>query len=66
MDDKTIEINNSFKKNFQVGEIYNHSELRKFLEGDKLFPVKNVAAYSYNRWNKGMLEIHPLLIMSCK
>lgn len=61
MDDKTTEINNSFKKNFQVGEIYNHSELRKFLEGDKLFPVKNVAAYSYNRWNKGMLEIHPLL-----
>ena len=35
MDDKTIEINNSFKKTFQVGEIYNHSELRKFLEGDK-------------------------------
>jgi len=61
MDDKTIEINNSFKKNFQVGEIYNHSELRKFLEDNKLFSVKNVAAYSYNRWNKGMMEIHPLL-----
>jgi len=55
MDDKTIEINNSFKKNFQVGEIYNHSELRKFLEDNKLFSVKNVAAYSYNRWNKGMM-----------
>ena len=61
MDDKTIEINNSFKKNFQAGEIYNHSELRKFLEENKLFSVKNVAAYSYNRWNKGMMEIHPLL-----
>lgn len=61
MDNKTIEINNSFKKNFQVGEIYNHSELRKFLEENKLFSVKNVAAYSYNRWNKGMMEIHPLL-----
>ena len=61
MDDRTIEINNSFKKNFQVGEIYNHSELRKFLEDNKPFSVKNVAAYSYNRWNKGMMEIHPLL-----
>ena len=61
MDDKTIEINNSFKKNFQVGEIYKHSDVRKFLEDDKLFSVKNVAAYSYNRWNKGMVEIHPLL-----
>ena len=27
MDDKTIEINNSFKKNFQVGEIYNRKSL---------------------------------------
>lgn len=58
---KKIQINNSFKNNFQVGEIYSHSELKKFLEEDKLFSVKNVAAYSYNRWNKGMVEIHPLL-----
>jgi hypothetical protein len=35
--------------------------LRKFLEEDSLFSIKNVAAYSYNRWNKGMMEIHPQL-----
>jgi len=61
MGNKTIEISNFFKKNFKVGEIYRHSELRKFLEENKIFSVKNVAAYSYNRWNKGMVEIHPLL-----
>ena len=61
MGNKTIEISNFFRNNFQVGEVYRHSELRKFLEENKIFSVKNVAAYSYNRWNKGMVEIHPLL-----
>ena len=61
MENKKIEINNCFKKNFQIGEVYSHSELRKFLEENRLFSVKNVAAYSYNRWNRGMVEIHPLL-----
>lgn len=61
MENKETEINNLFKKNFREDEIYSHSELRSFLEENKLFSIKNVAAYSYNRWNKGMLEIHPLL-----
>ncbi len=61
MDNKIIEINNLFSKNFNKGELYSHSELRKFVESNKICTVKNVAAYSYNRWNKGMAEIHPLL-----
>ena len=61
MENKETEINNLFKKNFRENEIYSHSELRSFLEENKLFSIKNVAAYSYNRWNKGMLEIQPLL-----
>jgi hypothetical protein len=49
MENKETEINNLFKKNFREDEIYSHSELRSFLEENKLFSIKNVAAYSYNR-----------------
>lgn len=47
--------------NFNKGQIYSHSELRAFFESNKIFPIKNVAAYSYNRWNRGMLDISPVL-----
>lgn len=61
MENKRQEISASFKIRFNKGEIYSHSELREFIEENNLCTVKNVAAYSYNRWNKGMTEIHPLL-----
>ena len=47
--------------NFTEGTIYSHSELRFFFESNKLFSVKNVAAYSYNRWNRGMTDLFPVL-----
>lgn len=47
--------------NFNKGQIYSHSELRAFFESNKIFSIKNVAAYSYNRWNRGMLDISPVL-----
>jgi hypothetical protein len=47
--------------NFNEGQIYSHSELRAFFESNKLFSIKNVAAYSYNRWNRGMSDISPVL-----
>ena len=59
--EKRKEIFDFFKKKFCVNQVYSHSELRLFLENNKIFSVKNVAAYSYNRWNKGMSEIYPLL-----
>ena len=55
------ELTEKFNSTFKVDQIYSHSELRDFLENDSFFSVKNVAAYSYNRWNKGMNEIFPLL-----
>lgn len=59
--EKEKEIFNLFQKKFNVNEVYSHSELRLFLDNNKIFSIKNVAAYSYNRWNKGMSEIYPLL-----
>ena len=50
-----------FDSKFNIGETYSHSELRKFIENEETFVVKNVAAYSYNRWNKGMSVIYPVL-----
>lgn len=50
-----------FSHQFNKGEIYGHDELRSFLEEQQDAVVKNVAAYTYNRWNKGMSEINPLL-----
>ena len=47
--------------NFNESQIYSHSELRAFFESNKLFSIKNVAAYSYNRWNRGMSDIFPVL-----
>lgn len=50
-----------FSDQFTQGKIYGHDELRSFLEEQQDAVVKNVAAYTYNRWNKGMSEINPLL-----
>ena len=50
-----------FFRQFNQGEIYGHDELRSFLEEQSDTVLKNVAAYTYNRWNKGMSEINPLL-----
>lgn len=61
MENRKEEIYNLFKQNLNKGEVYSHSYLRNFLEDHELFSVKNVAAYSYNRWNKGMSDIQPLL-----
>jgi len=47
--------------NFNESQIYSHSELRAFFESNKLFSIKNVAAYSYNRWNRGLSDIFPVL-----
>ena len=52
-----VDLNNSFT----VGNIYTTSELSFFLDPHELFSIKNVAAYSYNRWNKGMNHIFPVL-----
>ena len=54
---KLSDLNASFNE----GQIYSHSELRVFFESNKLFSIKNVAAYSYNRWNRGMSDIFPVL-----
>jgi hypothetical protein len=61
MASSTQEISEKFNANFKINGIYSHSELRDFIENESSFSVKNVAAYSYNRWNKGMNDIHPLL-----
>ncbi|MDA8699134.1 hypothetical protein N9M11_03330 [Flavobacteriaceae bacterium] len=58
MDEKYFEIVKLFDSKFNVEETYSHSELRKFIENEETFVVKNVAAYSYNRWNKGMSVIY--------
>ena len=55
------ETEDLFSSQFDIGEIYGHDELRSFLEEKQDAVVKNVAAYTYNRWNKGMSEINPLL-----
>ena len=47
--------------NFNEGQIYSHSELKVFFESNKLFSIKNVPAYSYNRWNRGMSDIFPVI-----
>jgi hypothetical protein len=61
MENRKEEIYNLFKQNFNKREVYSHSLLRNFLESHKIFSIKNVAAYSYNRWNKGMSDIQPML-----
>ena len=55
------ELTEKFNSTFTVDKIYSHSELRDFIENDSSFLEKNVSAYSYNRWNKLMVEIIPLL-----
>jgi hypothetical protein len=50
-----------FSRQFNQGEVYSHEELRYFLEEQPDAVLKNVTAYTYNRWNKGMPEINPLL-----
>tara|TARA_B100000795_G_scaffold217583_1_gene171572 strand:- start:422 stop:1078 length:657 start_codon:yes stop_codon:yes gene_type:complete len=61
MIDTKNEMLNDLNASFTKGKIYSHSELRSFLESNKLFSVKNVAAYTYNRWNRGMIDIFPVL-----
>lgn len=61
MIDTKNEMLNDLNASFTKGQIYSHSELRSFLESNKLFSVKNVAAYTYNRWNRGMTDIFPVL-----
>ena len=48
-----------FRSNFKEGEDYNHHEIRELLENNKNAVIKNVAAYTYNRWNKGMSDPQP-------
>ena len=44
MIDTKKEMLNDLNTSFTKGQIYSHSELRSFLESNKLFSVKNVAA----------------------
>ena len=59
--DTKNEMLNDLNASFMKGQIYSHSELRSFLESNKLFSVKNVAAFTCNRWNRGMADIFPVL-----
>lgn len=61
MDERYLEIVKIFDSKLNIGETYSHSELRKFIENEETFVGKNVVAYSYNRWNKGMSVIYPVL-----
>ena len=61
MDERYLETVKIFDSKFTVEETYSHSELRSFIENEETFVGKNVAAYSYNRWNKGMSVIYPVL-----
>jgi len=61
MIDTKNQMINDLNASFTKGQTYFHSELRSFLESNKLFSVKNVAAYTYNRWNRGMTDIFPVL-----
>lgn len=60
MDKKDLLIK-EFKDNFKKGEIYSASVISEFLEKSNNASIKNVAAYTYNRWNKGMTDILPML-----
>ena len=53
------ELVSLFSQNFKIGNVYNHQEIRTLLEKNEVAILKNVAAYSYNRWNKGMSEPLP-------
>ena len=61
MVERYLEIVKMFDSKFTVEETYSHSELRSFIANEETFVGKNVAAYSYNRWNKGMSVIYPVL-----
>jgi len=40
---------NNLSASFTKGQVNSHSELRFFLESNKLFSLKNIAVYSHNR-----------------
>ena len=45
---------------FQEGEIYSSAIIAAFLSTCENARYENPAAYTYNRWNRGMAEIFPL------
>jgi len=54
---KNLENLEKFKNFFQVNCEYESSEIEDFLNGLNLH---NPSAYSYNRWNIGMVDIFPM------
>ncbi|WP_372757691.1 hypothetical protein [Mariniflexile sp.] len=60
MDEQDLLLIEQFNLEFNKGEIYSSSVIKEFLITSKDAKYENPAAYTYNRWNKGMAEIFPL------
>ena len=60
MDEQGLLLIEQFNDEFEQGEIYPSSIIRDFLSNCKNARYDNPAAYTYNRWNRGMAEIFPL------
>jgi hypothetical protein len=49
-----------FNEEFKQGEIYSSTIIRDFLNNSQNAKYNNPAAYTYNRWNRGMADIFPV------
>jgi hypothetical protein len=60
MDEQDLLLIEQFNTEFQQEEIYSTAVIRDFLNNCESAKYDNPAAYTYNRWNKGMGDIFPL------